>query len=107
MVGAWRQFPWCADTPILMMHTGGGDAPPESREMRGPVAWLNKPIRRSLLQKSLERLLGKEQARPAEYPSHRAGAAQSAEALRKLKAPRTLRVADNPGNRQVAGAISE
>ncbi len=107
MVAALRRIPEFADTPILMMHTGSGDAPPESREMRGPVAWLNKPIRRSLLQKSLERLLGKEQARPAESPSQRAGAAQSAEALRKLKVRRTLVVEDNPVNREVAGAMLE
>ena len=104
MVGAVRRIPAFVETPILMLHTGSGEPPAESRGMRGPVAWQSKPIRRSLLQKSLVRLL-KGGSSSNESESESSKVIQTQGSARRLATRRVLLVEDNPVNQEVAGAM--
>jgi len=104
-VAAVRDIAEFADTPILMMHTGSGEPPPESRDMKGPLAWQSKPIRRSQLQSTLEHLVGRSQRKVTEPRRTAAGAAGSSAALPGSRPRRVLLVEDNPVNREVARAM--
>jgi signal transduction histidine kinase/CheY-like chemotaxis protein/HPt (histidine-containing phosphotransfer) domain-containing protein len=103
LVAAVRGISAFADTPILMTHTGT-EPPPEARQLAGPVAWQNKPIRRSQLRETLARLTGN--ARLAETsgePSRAATRKSSAlPAQGALRIRRVLLVEDNAVNQEVA-----
>jgi len=105
-VAAVRDTAEFADTPILMMHTGSGEPPAESRDMQGPLAWQSKPIRRSQLQSALERLVGRSPRKVTEPRRTAARAAGSSAAALPGSRPRhVLLVEDNPVNREVARAM--
>jgi signal transduction histidine kinase/CheY-like chemotaxis protein len=105
VVAAVRRISAFADIPILIMHTGPGEAPPESHTMHGPVAWQNKPIRRAQLKSALEHLLGKIQDAWRPAPQNKPPAAAGHTAQRKSPVRRVLVVEDNPVNQQVALAM--
>ncbi len=104
MVAAVRRIAAFADTPVLMLQTGSGDAPPEAQGMRGTVAWQNKPIRRSQLQGALVKLL----AGGSSGSEHKAQSSatpkpdQTAVPTLRSRKCRVLLVEDNPVNQEVA-----
>jgi signal transduction histidine kinase/DNA-binding response OmpR family regulator/HPt (histidine-containing phosphotransfer) domain-containing protein len=104
IVAAIRQIAAFADTPILMLHTGSGDAPPEGRGMRGPVAWQNKPTRRSQLQATLVKLLesGSKRPQPMVRSSAKPRPVPTAASAQRSRKWRVLLVEDNPVNQEVA-----
>lgn len=111
LVAAVRNVPAFTETPILMLYAGSGEPPPDAREVRGPVAWQNKPVRRSQLGSALERLLGKPVGSPQIAPSADAESASPASAREvhsAVAAPRrrtVLVVEDNPVNQEVVAAM--
>jgi two-component system, sensor histidine kinase and response regulator len=89
------------EIPILIMHTGPNGMPEEGRQLKGPIAWESKPIRRFQLHNALERLLGLgTSAVPGSPP-----AKTPAPFTRALSLRRVLVVEDNPVNREVARAM--
>jgi CheY-like chemotaxis protein len=108
LVAAVRDIAAFAETPLLMLYAGSGEPPTEARNVRGPVAWQNKPIRRSQLGKTLERLLGKagasepEPTPKAAEPGRRQPGGPAAAGTRS---GRVLVVEDNPVNQEVVAAM--
>jgi signal transduction histidine kinase/DNA-binding response OmpR family regulator len=105
VVAAVRRISAFADIPILIMHTGPGEAPPESHTLHGPVAWQNKPIRRAQLKSALEYLLGKIQDAWRPEPQNKPSAPAGDGEQRQSCVRRVLVVEDNPVNQQVALAM--
>jgi two-component system, sensor histidine kinase and response regulator len=104
---AVRNIPAFAETPILMLYAGSGEPPAEARNLRGPLAWANKPVRRSQLGKTLERLLGKADGSEQQPPSKGSEPARHvpAEAPAGTRGRRILVVEDNPVNQEVVAAM--
>jgi two-component system, sensor histidine kinase and response regulator len=105
LVDAIRGAADFAETPILLLHAGV-EPPRLSREMKGPVTWQSKPIRRSQLQIALQRLLGL--ATNEHLKGHADNAATGTSdtvRLHKATVRQVLMVEDNPVNREVARAM--
>ena len=94
-----RRHDATASTPAVLLSSLAVDVHPEQIDALRPMVPLCKPVRRSLLERTLEQLLRGSDPMPSVAPGT---AAQSAAPSVELRGTRVLLVEDNIVNRQLA-----